>query len=76
MFKEAGVQQHLGVGVGGGGGHIYPGWQKGGTRPPIDGLLEVRNIFHFCVFIPKARRSLRTKKITPIILHSKTISAD
>ena len=57
-FKTARVREHLGVGVW---GHIYPGWQKG----------RYVNFFTF-VFLSRLR-SLRTKKIAPIILHSKTI---
>ena len=41
MFKAARVQKRLGVGVW---GHIYQSWMAKS--------LEVRKIFHFCVFIP------------------------
>ena len=58
MFKAARVQKRLGVGVW---GHIYPGWQKG----------RYAKFFTF-VFLSRWR-SLRTKKIAPIILHLKTI---
>ena len=58
MFKAARLQERLGVGVW---GHIYPGWQKG------------RYIKFFTFVFLSRWRSVRTKKIAPIILHSKTI---
>ena len=58
MFKTARLQERLGVGVW---GHIYPGWQKG------------RYIKFFTFVFLSRWRSVRTKKIAPIILHSKTI---
>ena len=60
MFKAARVQKRLGVGVW---GHIYPGWQK---------AWRYVKFFTFA-FLSRSLRSLRTKKIAPIILHSKTI---
>ena len=59
MFKAARVQEHLGVGVW---GHIYPGWQK-----------AWRYVKFFTFVFLSQWRSLRTKKIAPVILHSKTI---